>query len=88
MVDVIFKFAYMHIFIFPDDNDSSSFFFLSDALFYKKGYNSERKTAYICDQCHSALIKNKVPPFSYANGMWIGDIPLVLQQLTIVEEKL
>jgi hypothetical protein len=26
--------------------------------------------------------------FSAANKMWIGDVPLVLQQLTITEEKL
>jgi len=26
--------------------------------------------------------------FSVANKMWIGDVPLELQQLTIAEEKL
>jgi hypothetical protein len=42
----------------------------------------------MCQQCHSALNKNKVPIFSGANKMWIGDVPPVLQQLTIAEEKL
>jgi len=65
-----------------------SFFSLFNTIFYKKGYNSDTKTGYICQQCYSALNKNKVPIFSSANKMWIGDVPLVLQQLTIAEEKL
>jgi hypothetical protein len=57
-------------------------------LFYKRGYNKTTKIGNICHPCYSALAKDKIPKFSPANKMWIGDIPSVLQQLTIVEEKL
>ncbi len=77
------------LFLFLVDEDAnSSFFSLSNAVFYKKGYNTTTKTGNICQQCYSALVKDKVPMFSAANKMWIGDVPLVLQQLTITEEKL
>lgn len=77
------------LFVFlADDYENSSFFSSFNAIFYKKGYNLETKNGYICQQCYSVLNKNKVPAFSSANKMWIGDIPPVLQQLTIAEEKL
>ena len=46
------------------------------------------KTCNICQQCYGALVKAKIPMFSAANKMWIGDAPHVLQHLTIAEEKL
>jgi hypothetical protein len=61
---------------------------LSNAIFHKRGYNTLTKTGNICQECYCALIKDKVPMFSAANKMWIGDVPLALQQLTIAEEKL
>ncbi|CAF3460105.1 unnamed protein product, partial [Rotaria socialis] len=72
----------------PNENTSSIFFSLSNAVFYKKGYNTLAKTGNICQECNRALAKDQVPIFSAANKMWIGDMPLVLQQLTIAEEKL
>ncbi|CAF3344902.1 unnamed protein product, partial [Rotaria socialis] len=71
-----------------NENTSSIFFSLSNAVFYKKGYNTLAKTGNICQECNRALAKDQVPIFSAANKMWIGDMPLVLQQLTIAEEKL
>ena len=65
-----------------------SFFTSSNAIFYKKGYDTTKKTGNICQQCYGALVKDKIPMFSAANKMWIGDVPPVLQQLTIAEEKL
>lgn len=41
-----------------------------------------------CVKCHDALSKEQIPKFSAANNMWLGDIPLELQGLTIPEEKL
>jgi len=61
---------------------------MSNKAFYKKGYNSAAKTGNICQQCYGELVKDKVPMFSIANKMWIGDVPHVLRQLTIAEEKL
>jgi hypothetical protein len=59
-----------------------------NTTFYKKGYNPATKTGNICQQCYCALVKDKIPMFSIANKMWVGDVPHVLQQLTIAEEKL
>ncbi|CAF3827032.1 unnamed protein product, partial [Adineta steineri] len=69
-------------------DEHSNTFSLSNTVFYKKGYNIAEKTGNICQQCYSALSKDKIPMFSVANKMWIGDVPLELQQLTIAEEKL
>lgn len=41
-----------------------------------------------CVKCHGALSKEQIPKFSAANNMWLGDIPIELQGLTIPEEKL
>lgn len=73
---------------FIDEISSSSFFLDSDICFYKKGYDKARNIATVCQLCHKTLSANKIPAFSAANRMWIGDIPPVLQQLTIAEEKL
>jgi hypothetical protein len=71
-----------------DENANSSFFSLSNAVVYKKGYNIATKTGNICQVCYNASAKDKIPMFSAANKMWLGDVPPVLQQLTIAEEKL
>jgi len=42
----------------------------------------------ICSECWSSLIKEKIPKFSPANKIWIGDVPEQLQGLTIPEQKL
>ena len=42
----------------------------------------------VCKKCHDSLLNGKVPKFSVANEMWLGDIPIQLQGLTIPEEKL
>jgi hypothetical protein len=42
----------------------------------------------LCQKCHISLSKEKIPKFSVANNMWLGDTPKELQGLTIPEEKL
>ena len=37
----------------------------------------------ICCSCQASLTRKKKPPLSLANGMWIGDVPLVLHVLTL-----
>jgi hypothetical protein len=44
--------------------------------------------ANICNSCSSYLKRNKTPPTSLANGMWIGDVPLELSILTLPERIL
>ena len=41
-----------------------------------------------CSSCASFLRRNKTPPLSLANGMWVGDIPFVLRVLTLPERIL
>lgn len=42
----------------------------------------------ICKDCHQDLMKGKVPLFSLANNMWIGDIPHELHVLSLPERVL
>ena len=74
--------------LLADAFTNSSFLAWSNKIFYRKEYNELTKAANLCQQCYSALTKDKIPIFSAANKMWVGDVPLVLQQLTIAEEKL
>ena len=43
---------------------------------------------HICTDCWTSLAKEKVPKFSVANKVWIGDVPKELQGLTIPEQRL
>ena len=42
----------------------------------------------ICMECWSSLTKEKIPKFSVANKVWVGDVPPELQGLTIPEQRL
>ncbi|KAN0132460.1 hypothetical protein V8E53_009719 [Lactarius tabidus] len=42
----------------------------------------------LCDTCLSYLCRDKTPPLSLANGMWIGEVPLELKILTLLERVL
>ena len=42
----------------------------------------------LCLTCHDLLSKGNIPKFSLANNLWLGEIPVELQGLTIPEEKL
>ena len=42
----------------------------------------------ICIECWSSLAKERVPKFSAANKVWMGDVPNQLQNLTIPEQRL
>jgi hypothetical protein len=70
--------------------DSSSFYFQNDIILYKNGlFEANRvKMCIVCQKCRTSLSKEKIPKFSVANNMWLGDIPKELQGLTIPEEKL
>ena len=50
-----------------DEHVNSSFFSLSNLVFYKKGYNTITKTGNICQKCYAALVKDTIPVFSAAN---------------------
>jgi hypothetical protein len=42
----------------------------------------------VCYKCLESLGKNKMPTLALANGLWIGEIPDELQQLTYAEQLL
>ena len=70
--------------------DSESFYCENDIILYKNGLleTNRLKMCILCQKCHTSLSKEKVPKFSAANNMWLGNIPDELQGLTIPEEKL
>ena len=41
-----------------------------------------------CQECISYLEKNVMPPMASANGLWVGEIPKELSNLTFVERLL
>jgi hypothetical protein len=45
-------------------------------------------TVTVCLCCLTSVKLHKTPPLSLANGMWIGDVPLVLSVLTLPERVL
>lgn len=73
----------------------SSFTIINNTVLYEKGLRRDidkRKRFLIhcnvCTDCWSSLSKEKIPKFSVANKVWIGDIPKELQGLTIPEQRL
>ncbi|TFK58815.1 hypothetical protein BDN72DRAFT_781548, partial [Pluteus cervinus] len=42
----------------------------------------------ICTTCRTSLYSGKIPKYALANGLWIGEIPSVLQNLTFIEKLL
>jgi len=43
---------------------------------------------YICTTCAKSVSKNQVPLFALANGLWLGNIPEALQNLSYAEQLL
>lgn len=74
---------------------NSSFICVNDVVFYKAGVHKSvdkgKRSVVQCDvciECWSSLTKDKIPKFSVANKLWIGDIPKQLLGLTIPEQRL
>ncbi len=42
----------------------------------------------VCLTCHKDVKKGKIPKFSLANGLFLGNVPKELQDLTIIEESM
>jgi hypothetical protein len=40
----------------------------------------------LCAMCASSLRKDCMPKFALANGLWLGDVPQVLKDLTFIEK--
>jgi len=42
----------------------------------------------VCESCETSLMKGIIPKYALANGLWIGDVPPQLQNLTFTEQLL
>ncbi|CAF1123464.1 unnamed protein product [Rotaria sp. Silwood1] len=69
---------------------SSSFYCEDNIILYANGLFQQNNVnmCRLCQKCHDALSKERIPKFSPANDMWLGDVPAELQGLTIPEQKL
>jgi hypothetical protein len=54
-------------------------------LFYAPALGSANETVGLCNACRNQLKKDVRPSLSLSNGLWIGDIPRQLQNLTLPE---
>jgi len=43
---------------------------------------------YICTSCKETIKHRKIPKFSLARGLWLGEVPEELQQLSFAEKLL
>ena len=57
-------------------------------LIYAPAVGISGQTVQLCNDCQNYLKKDKQPPLSLSNDMWIGDIPHQLQNLTLPEQLL
>lgn len=61
----------------------------TDRVLLPAAVNYSRNVAHICKQCRTSLKKNKrLPRLAMANGLWLGQVPLELADLTFVEKLL
>ena len=75
--------------------DNTSFICVNNIIFYKAGVHKAvdkgKRSLFhcnVCTECWSSLTKEKIPKFSAANKVWMGDVPKQLQELTIPEQRL
>jgi len=57
-------------------------------LIYAPALGNLKATVYLCNECRNQLKNDKRPRLSLSNGMWIGDIPSQLKNLTLPERLL
>ena len=69
-------------------NSKDSTAIINGMLLCWKGIDLSNGFAQICEKCHRDLIDAKLPALSLCNLMWLGDVPLELQDLTLSEQKL
>ncbi|KDQ55289.1 hypothetical protein JAAARDRAFT_134257 [Jaapia argillacea MUCL 33604] len=60
----------------------------SDPIEEFKGPIVASKCTEVCKDCEEELKQDKIPKLSLANGMWLGDVPEVLKNLTWAEQLL
>ena len=53
-----------------------------------EGPITDANCKHVCHECVSFLEKKKMPPMALANGLWVGDVPKELSDLSFVERLL
>lgn len=51
-------------------------------------HEGERVYGHVCTHCHRALRRARKPKYALANGLWIGNVPHELRDLTLPEQML
>ena len=69
-------------------NGKESSAIINRMLLYWKAIDLVSGCATICEKCHSKLSSNRLRALSLNNLMWLSDVPLELQCLTLPEQKL
>ncbi|KAI0652912.1 hypothetical protein C8Q70DRAFT_928946, partial [Cubamyces menziesii] len=59
---------------------------LDGPILYQPG--CQGKYLYICSACLEPIRKRRLPKYTLANGLWLGDVPECLQDLTFMERML
>ena len=60
----------------------------SQPILEKSGPVLAENCSFVCNTCRAPLRNGKVPRLALANGLWIGEVPQVLQELNFVEKIL
>jgi hypothetical protein len=60
----------------------------NNLLLEPQGVDQVTNVVNLCDDCFLDLERNRLPAFSLANNMWIGEQPECLRSLTLVERLL
>jgi hypothetical protein len=60
----------------------------SDSIQEIKGPVLDSKCTKICKSCEDSLIKGLTPKYALADGLWLGNVPSQLQNLTFAEQTL
>lgn len=61
---------------------------INGLLIYPVALGASKETMHLCDECRNQLKKDVRPRLSLSNGMWVGDVPRQLQNLTLPERLL
>lgn len=57
-------------------------------LIYPPALGTRKQTVHICNECRNQLKKDIQPRLSLSNGMWLGNVPRQLRNLTLPERLL
>lgn len=74
-----------HSHLLAPDTPNKAHVLFNGMLLCKQGFVQNSQDVYVCDECLTQLRKETRPPLSLANNMWVGDVPLELQNLHLPE---